>query len=232
MFFLGGQQGCKAWGSPGRGCARGLPPPWAEGGQNWPAGPPAALSPSICPSSCASPGLPHHTGCSPSRALPRAPGSLGVRRPWLRSQPGPLRAARSREAALLHRAHLFIVHKTNRNKAPFTCAHVGWAEAGIRGVWNARVSCSPPLFIHLHPAAALCVHGRRCPDRHPILLSRGRAGGRRRGVPTHALPSCSEGALAPTAHWARPLETPPLHLAVIGAHGRADRHRGQRMLGE
>lgn len=163
VFFLGGQQGCKAWGSPGRGRARGLPPPWAEGGQNWPAGPPAALSPSICPSSCASPGLPHHTGCSPSRVLPRAPGSLGVRRPWLRSQPGPLRAARSREAALLHRAHLFIVHKTN------STVHVrarglgrGWHPGGVE---HTRVLLTPSL--HSPPPSRCSLRARSAVPRPP-----------------------------------------------------------------
>lgn len=149
---LGGSKGARL-GAYWEGACTGRPPSWAEGRTepaNWA---------SCAPEPIHLPTQLHHAACSQSRARPKAPGSLGVRRPWLRSQLGPLRAARSREATLLHRAHPFIVQ--NKWKQNDVHVHARGLGSGVRWVWNTRVCpCPPPPpFVRLHPAVALHPRG-------------------------------------------------------------------------
>lgn len=198
---LGGSKGARL-GACREGACTGRPPSWAEGRTE-----PADWA-SCAPEPIHLPTQLHRAACSQSRARPKAPGSLGVRRPWLRSQLGPLRAARSREATLLHRAHPFIVqNKWKQNDVHVRARGLG---SGVRWVWNTRVCpCPPPAlrsFASTQPSPSTragrrcsAQAGPQCPDRHPILLSRGRAGAHRRGSP----PTHPPELLAPTVTWAK-----------------------------
>lgn len=140
---LGGSKGARL-GACREGACTGRPPSWAEGRTE-----PADWA-SCAPEPIHLPTQLHRAACSQSRARPKAPGSLGVRRPWLRSQLGPLRAARSREATLLHRAHPFIVqNKWKQNDVHVRARGLG---SGVRWVWNTRVCpCPPPPSVRSPP---------------------------------------------------------------------------------
>lgn len=182
--------------------------PGQRGRQNWPAGPPAPLSPSSCPSSCTSPGLLHRTLCSRSRALPRAPGSLGVRRPL---PPLPARSLESSEVSRGHLASPSPSPHRAQSKYKQSNIHVrarGPGRGGHRWLGHTPCPCSPALFIHRHPAVRsppARVGGVRCrgvcsaQTAAPLCLA---AAGQ---VDTDAgSPSAHSGAaLAPTANWVK-----------------------------
>lgn len=120
---------------------------------------------------------------------------------------------------MLHRAHPFIVqNKWKQNDVHVRARGLG---SGVRWVWNTRVCpCPPPplrSFASTQPSPSTragrrcsAQAGPQCPDRHPILLSRGRAGAHRRGSP----PTHPPELLAPTFTWpprARPNRPRPSH---------------------
>lgn len=172
---LGGSKGARL-GACWEGACTGRPPSWAEGRTE-----PADWA-SCAPEPIHLPTQLHRAACSQSRARPRAPGSLGVRRPWLRSQLGPLRAARSREATLLHRAHPFIVQ--NKWKQNDVHIHARGLGSGVRWAWNTRVCpCPPPPSVRSPP-----------PSRRPPPARVGGVGRRRVRSAQTATPFCSAAA--------------------------------------
>lgn len=177
------------------------------------------------------PAAPHRvqpiTGASKGTWQPRGQEALAPFPAWPLKSSEVSRGRLASPGPSLHRA---------QNKQKQSTVHVrarglgrGWHPGGVE---HTRVLLAPSL--HSPPPSRCSLRARSAVPRPPPHSAYPRPG---RRTPTwgphpRTFPSCSEGALAPTAHWARPLETLPLHLAVIGAHGRADRHRGQRMLGE